>query len=144
MKKVILSIILIASVAIFANTAVAQYAIPSFNVPVIADPTTFEEVTSASPSTNPELTKTLQSNPFSQKPSASDGERDLYIKVKDRDIATTASAIVEIYSLCGSITYGPYTVTEGNTLIKTLSTNYQWGVSTLSSTEGCEMDVWFE
>ncbi len=140
MKQLLLSLFVISLVTILSSKAVAQYSIPSYNVLVVADPTTFEETPSSSSSY---ILPGNTFNPFSQKP-LTRGEKEVYIKSNDRDFATTAIVTISIYSLDGSYTYGPYTVTEGTTFVKTLDDSYEWGIRTLSCTEGCELDVWFE
>jgi len=139
MKKLILSLLVIASVTVLTNKAYAQYAIPSFDVPVIADPTTFEEVTSSSYNATTNFTK---SNTFKEKPTGRE-RRKLNVTTIDNDIQTTAWASIEIYSLDGNITYGPYTVYEGAPFEKSLSEAYEWGVRVLSASESCEMSVWY-
>jgi len=140
MKKLILSLLVIASVTVLTNKAYAQYAIPSFDVPVIADPTTFVEVTSSSYNATTNFTK---SNPLLQKPTSRE-ERKLNVTIRDNDVQTTAWVGIEIYSLDESITYGPYTVYEGALFEKLLSNEYEWGVRVLTASEDCEMSVWFD
>ena len=140
MKKIILSLFVIAAVTVLTNKATAQYAIPSYDVPVVADPTTFEETSRSSSYSISPFTKI---NVLSIQP-VGKGERKLIVTVKDSNINTTAWVIINIYSLDGSITYGPYTVTEGIDFEKYLSTDYEWGVSTIDASVGSEMDVFFE
>ncbi|MFK5854496.1 MAG: hypothetical protein QM503_00095 [Bacteroidota bacterium] len=137
MKKLILSLFVLVALTVLTNNAMAQYGIPSYDVPVIADPTTFEETTSYN------FTKTLSKpNPFIQKPT-SRGEKMLTIIVRNQDVQTTAWVSIEIYTINESITYGPYTVYEGTPLEQSLSTEYEWGVRVLTASTGCEMSVWF-
>ena len=140
MKKLLLSLFVVSLVTVLSSKVVAQYAIPSYDVLIVADPTTFEE-TSRSSSSHPILVKVT--NPFIQKPT-SRGEKKIYINTKDLDSGTSASASVVIYSLDGTYMYGPYTVIEGTTYSMVLDDNYRWGVQTISCTEDCEMDVWFD
>ncbi len=140
MKKVIMTLLVVVAATTLTTKLSAQYSIPSFNVPVIADPTTFEEAQSSNTSYNINL---LLFNPFSQKP-VNREERDIIIKVKDNDSGTTAYATVEIYSLDYTYLYGPYTVYEGTNFEMPLSSEYQWGLRTIAASTGCEMDVWFE
>ncbi len=140
MKKLILSLIVIAAVTVLTNKAYAQYAIPSYDVPVVADPTTFEETSKSSSYSISPFTKL---SPFSIQP-VNRGKRKLNVTTKDNDIGTTAWATIEIYSLDGNITYGPYTVYEGTPFSILLSEDYEWGVRTLDSSTDCEMSVWFD
>jgi len=140
MKKLILSLLVIASISVLTNKVYAQYAIPSYNVPIVADPTTFEEM---SPSSNNFTTPTVKNSSLSKKP-ISRGERMITIKTKGYDDATTACASIEIYSLDVSTTYGPYAVYEGTPFQKLLNDDYEWGVRILFATSGCEMSVWFD
>jgi hypothetical protein len=140
MKKLILSLLVIASISVLTNKVYAQYAIPSFDVPVVADPTTFEEM---SRSSNNFTTPTAKNNSLSKKP-ISRGERKLNVELKSNDDKTMSSASIEIYSLDVSTTYGPYSVYEGTPFQKFLNEEYEWGVRILFATSGCEMSVWFD
>ena len=135
MKKLILALFIIAAITALNNKTFAQYAIPSYDVPVIADPTTFEETATQSTTSGFNL---ISANP------ASRGERKVNVRVIDNDMQTTASSTIEIYSLDESITYGPYTVYEETTFELLLTEEYEWGVRVLAASEGCEMSVWFD
>ncbi len=65
MKNLILSFLVITSISVLTNKVYTQYAIPSFAVAVIADPTTFEEVTRTTCNL---ITSTAKINSLSQKP----------------------------------------------------------------------------
>lgn len=140
MKKVLLSLLVIAAVTVFTSSTFAQYAIPSYDVPVIADPTTFEEAVPTTSFYVSPFTKANQTNQVS----VPDGRRKLNVTTIDSNINTTAWATIEIYSLDGNITYGPYTVYEGLPFSQFLSDEYEWGVNTIDASEGCEMSVWFD
>ena len=140
MKKLILSFLVIASISVLTNKVYAQYAIPSYDVLVVADPTTFEEM---SRSSNNFTASTVKNNSLSKKPISRE-EVKLNVIIKSKDDKTIASASIEIYSLDESITYGPYAVYESIPFQKFLNDNYEWGVRILFATSGCEMSVWFD
>ena len=135
-------IILLTVVAATALTSklTAQYSIPSFDVPVIADPTTFEEspISNAIGFGNITMGFVPVKNPVNRE------ERIIVVKAIDKDVATNAWADIIIYSLDYSISYGPYTVNEGNLFEMGLSEEYEWGVEVVDASQGCEMSVWYE
>lgn len=140
MKKLVLALFVIAAVTVLTNKLVAQNPIPSFNVPVIVNPTTFEEISNSS--SNLATPFSIGETLFSQ--TAGKGEVKLNIEATDKNNETTASAIVEIYSLDTELVYGPYTVVEGTIFTMFLSDKYEWGVRTLFATSGCELSTWFD
>ena len=142
MKKLSMAIIALITLTVISNKALAQYPIPSFNVPIVADPTTFTEVTSSSAYSQSPIN--ISRSLFVSK-SLTRGEKKVNITARDGDIQTTASATVNIYANENrSITYGPYTVIEGSPFSKTLSDQYTWSVQVVGCSEGCELDVWYD
>jgi len=139
MNKLTLYTAILFIITLASKSAFSQNPIPSFNVPVVADPTSFEETP---PPLRTFITKALVTNPFSQKPINRD-EKTIKIKTKDHLENNAAWSEFIIYSLDSSIEYGPYTNMEGTIFEKTLSTQYEWGVRVQDASIECEMDVWF-
>lgn len=117
----------------------AQYSIPSFDAPIIADPTTFEEVTMQ----NSTSYSFVKENPFVTKPNGRD-EKNIFVSSKDNNQNTNAFFTFEIYSLDHTINYGPFTTYEGNIFTMSLNANIQWGIRSVACSEGCIVDIWFE
>lgn len=137
MKKLFISSLIIFVAVFIANKLSAQNPIPSFNVPIIVDPTIFEEVVPSSSFNFNSLNLSLP-QPGSRE------ERKLNVYVSDKNTLTTSWAIIEIYSLDESVFYAPFTVYEGAAFNITLSDTLLWGVRVLNASEGSKMDVWFE
>ncbi len=134
MKKTIMTLLVVIAAITLTNNLSAQYSIPSYNVPVVADPTTFEEI---------QRTTVSYNNPVSQQ-LGNRGRRKLIIKVKDNNSSSTATETINIYSLDGSFLFGPYTVSEGSNFEIDLDDDLDWGLCVLQATPDSEMDVWFE
>jgi len=115
----------------------SQNPIPSFNVPIIIDPTVFEEV----PQSFNTLYNLLSPFPLSTKNS---GEKKLVLIVTDRDLSVSSWVEIEVYSLDGAVVYGPFTVNEGVLFEMILSTSLTWGVRIIDASEGSMVDVWFD
>lgn len=137
MKKLIISSLFILVAVFIANKLSAQNPIPSFNVPIIADPTIFEEVVPSSSFNFNNLNLSL-AQPGSRE------ERKLNVDVSDLNLLTTSWAVIEVFSLDEGVSYGPFTVYEGTTFNITLSDTFLWGVRVLDASDGSKMDVWFE
>jgi hypothetical protein len=140
MKQTLQFLFLLIFIIIFTNEIHAQYPIPSYNVPIVADPTLFEE----------EIAQPLNINsnhwillPIICGP-VGIGEKAVVVKIRDDITTSTAQADINIYSLDGSIIYGPFTVIEGTNLVVPLDAGYLWGVRVLTTTPISEMDVWFD
>jgi hypothetical protein len=118
----------------------AQNPIPSFNVPVIADPTTFEEV----PVAKLISTTTLKHNKELGKTPKNAERRNIVIQTIDENAATTSWVIVQIYSLDGTFLYGPFYISEGDTFEHEIDDELMWGVNVLDASFGARMDVWIE
>ncbi len=118
----------------------AQNPIPSFNVPVITEPTTFEESTGDNPMS---YNYFVRSNPFSSKP-MSRGERLIFVDIIDADENNTATSTFTIYSLNDYYDYGPYNVSEGTPFSMPLTDAVDWGVRVSQASQSSEMSVWFE
>ncbi|OFY48974.1 MAG: hypothetical protein A2W85_15020 [Bacteroidetes bacterium GWF2_41_31] len=137
MKKLLLNVLLVVAGTIFSHNLFAQYPIPSFNVPVIIDPTIFEEI-------NPSSGTTFNNLGFSFGQPGSREEKKLKIEIKDQSILTSAWASIEVYSLSGNLIYGPFSIYEGVPFELAVSTAELWGIRVLNASEECQMDVWFE
>ena len=132
-------LVVIAAITLTSKLS-AQYSIPSFNVPVIADPTTFEEVPETSGSYG--STYLLYFNPFSHKPINRE-EKKLKVTTLDPNTNTTSCIMFEVYSLDGTDIYGPFTVYEGE-VFEICIDEREWGIKVLEASEGSEMSVWIE
>jgi hypothetical protein len=104
--------------------AQAQYAIPSIEIELEQENTTFEEPQG--------LIRLLSAE-----------ERQMVVKVEDNDPAVATWAVVVIYSLDGEDELGPYTVTEGTILKETID-DHDWGVKVNSFRPGCVISAWIE
>ncbi len=140
MKKPAFYLGILFAVILLSKSAFSQNPIPSYDVPVVADPTSFEE---APPPNRTPILKAMGTNPFSQKP-INRTEKLLKIKTKDKVTNNTAWSEFIIYSIDSNIEYGPYTNMEGTIFEKTLSSQYEWGVRVNDASSECEMDVWFD
>jgi hypothetical protein len=134
MKKFIIALLTVVVATALTTKLSAQYSIPSFNVPVIADPTTFEET----PASN--MTIGIE---YFKKPNTRE-ERKMTVKITDPGRTAIACASIIVYSLDNTIEYGPYMVYAGNPFEIMLSTDYTWGVRIIEATEDCELSVWYE
>ncbi len=137
MKKLLLSVLLVVAGMIFSHNLFAQYPIPSFNVPVVVDPTIFEE-------SIPLSSRSFNIVSSSLKQPTNIDEKKMIIVVKDDAIATASWVTLEVYSINGDSVFGPFQVNEGNTFMIALSITELWGVRVLNSSEECKMDIWFE
>lgn len=115
----------------------SQNPIPSFNVPIIIDPTLFEEVV---PSFGAKA-NFLHNQWLSPSNRA---EKKLCLNVKDRNTSYTSWVVAEVYSLDGSIIYGLFTVNEGTVFEIFLSASLTWGVRVIDASANAELDVWFD
>jgi len=140
MKKLFLLLLILLAVTSLTNKLAAQNPIPSYDVPVVADPTTFEESTSASSTYNSSRANSdlLIQNKLGR------GEKLLKLKTKDQATNTTAFADFYIYAIDATFQYGPFNCLEGTTFSQTLSADYIWGVRVIDASSNCEIDVWFE
>jgi len=137
MKKTLTILFVLLGAVLFTENLLAQNPIPSYDVPIINDPTVFEEV-------SPELN--ISFNYFGNviySPSTRE-EKKLKLEVSDRDSSTTSWVTIEVYSLDGAVEYGPFTVNEGVTFQLSLSTALTWGVRVIDASVGSEVDVWFD
>ena len=125
MKKPVhtLAIIFICLIVPFSIVR-AQYAIPSFEVELEQENTTFEE---------DEVLLQLESME----------ERQMIVKVEDESPSQSTWAIVKIYSLDGLDELGPYTVNEGTLLYVTIDER-EWGVKVIDFLSGCIISTWIE
>ena len=125
MKKPVhtLAIIFICLIVPFSIVR-AQYAIPSFEVELEQENTTFEE---------DEVLLQLESME----------ERQMIVKVEDESPSQSTWAIVKIYSLDGLDELGPYTVNEG-TLLYVPIDEREWGVRVIDFLPGCIISAWIE
>ncbi len=136
-----ITLLLVVVATTLTSKLAAQYSIPSFDVPVIADPTTFEET----PANNViGFSNVTQGFVRVIQKSRTREIRKMNVEAKDKDVATTAWANIMIYSLDNLINYGPYTVTEGTIFEMDLSAEYEWGVEVVDASQGCELSVWYD
>jgi len=140
MKKSIMTMLVVIVAITLTSKLSAQYSIPSFNVPVIGDPTTFEEVLETSASFG--STNLLYFNPFGQKPINRE-EKKLKATTSDPNTNTTSCIMFEVYSLDGTDIYGPFTVYEGE-IFEICIDEREWGIRVLTASEESEMSVWIE
>lgn len=140
MKNFAIKLTIIFAVILLSKSLFSQNPIPSYDVPVVMDPTSFEEVPLPNRTS---IIKAIRTNPFSQKPIIRT-EKLLKIKTKDNVANNTAWSKFIIYSIDSNIEYGPYTNTEGTIFEKLLSSQYEWGVRVNDASSECEMDVWFD
>jgi len=127
MKKYV-SIIILVSGLLFVSLskAQAQYPIPSYQVELAQENTTFEE------DENVELF-----GPLSME------ESQLIIEVGDLNPSQASWATVIVCSLDGLDVLGPYTVMEGTPLAVNID-NREWGVKVMNYLEGAVLSVWRE
>jgi len=130
MKKLVYFVLVIIASTTLTCKLSAQNPIPSFNVPVIADPTTFEE--------NPVANFLFGANVLSRE------ERQIYIITSNRTPETTAWVVIEIYSLDGTITYSSFYVAEGDLFEQVVDGERNWGIRVLDASSESTMDVWIE
>ncbi len=137
MKKKLTILFVLLGTVLLTENLFAQNPIPSYDVPIINDPTVFEEV---SPDLN---TSSIYFGHMVYYLSTME-EKKLKLEVSDRDSSTTSWLSIEVYSLDGTVEYGPFTVNEGVTFEISLSTALTWGVRVIDASVGSEVDVWFD
>ena len=139
MKKLFVASFILLSTLIFSNRLSAQNPIPSFSVPVIADPTIFEEMGETKYVNMKQfgLSTSIQKQPFNT------GDKKILVKVDRRDLRELQWATVIIYSLDGLTTFGPYTVLEG-TVCETVVDERSWGVRVINASSNAFLSVWIE
>jgi len=139
MKKLFAASCILLCTLMFASRLLAQNPIPSFGVPVIADPTIFEEMDDA---------KTLNGNlssfltPTLHERSAM-GKRKMLVKVERSDSRELEWATITIYSLDGLTTHDPYTVMEG-VIYEASIDERLWGVRVINASSNAKLSVWIE
>ncbi len=140
MKKIIMTLLVVVAVTSLTTRLSAQYTIPSFNVPVVADPTSFEETGATNFSYG--ANSLVKFNHLKQKPSNRE-ERKMKVQFERPPSKTTICATVLIYSVDGQTTLGPYPVVEGVVLEVTIDER-DWGVKVVNAINDCELSVWIE
>lgn len=140
MKTSIISSIIISLVILLSSELKAQNPIPSFNVPVVIDPTIFEELTVV----NSSIYQFAMKSKIAMHNKSVRGEKVMKIRTKDNASNNNAFTDFYIYAVDTTLQYGPYNCTEGSVFSKTLSSNYMWGVRVINASNDCYMDVWFE
>ena len=138
MKELATILLLITASLCITSNASAQNPIPSYNVPILVEPTTFEEGAS---STNFVVQSNHRTNIIIT--NCSEEERKMVVKVIKPSQAEGASAVVYIYSLDEQDILGPFTVTHEAQLEQAIDER-EWGVEVVSATEGCEISTWIE
>lgn len=108
------------------SNAQEQYPIPSFNVELTGDNTTFEETEGL-----------VLISPMTI------AEKNIRIKVDDNNPQQTSWVTVIIYSLDGQDELGPYTVVEGTPLEVPVDER-EWGVMVVNYLDGAILSVWKE
>ncbi len=141
MKKFILVLLTVVVATALTTKLSAQYSIPSYDVPVIADPTTFEETPVSNAIGFGNVVRGVEEE---IQDLGSRDERIILTKTIDDYESTTAWAVIIIYSLDNTINYGPYTVYEDIAFNMNLSTDYEWGVKVVDASQGCQLSVWYE
>lgn len=140
MKRIIYYTAFITTLILISVNVVAQNPIPSYDVPVIVDPTTFEEQTNSNSATYSHITFLIASNPDK----GARSEKELCIRIKDENNSTTAFSEFYIIAIDTTITYGPYYCYEGTVFTKLVSSDYLWRVMVADATSESFMDVWFD
>jgi len=139
MKKIIITSIILFAAVIFFNKLSAQNPIPAFNVPVIADPTVFEETSGTSSacfSLSDGLPQVLKS-PFNA------DERTLCVELERKLNKDYIWSTFMVYSLDGLTTYGPFTIFEGEVHRTTVDLRL-WGVRVVNASSDAKLSVWFD
>jgi hypothetical protein len=137
MKKILTILFVLLGTVLFTENLLAQNPIPSYDVPIINDPTVFEEVVLP-------LCTSFNCTNLSLLAPNNREEKKLGLMVTDRDNSINSWVVIEVYSLDGGVAYGPFTVIEGVLFEMALSTSLTWGVRVTDSSEGSIVDVWFD
>ncbi len=140
MKKIIMTLLVVVAVTSLTTRLSAQYTIPSFNVPVVADPTSFEETGATNFSYG--ANSIVRFNHLKQKPSNRE-RRKMKVAVSKTLSKTQVLATVMVYSLDEQTTLGPYPVVEG-IVLEVVIDERDWGVKVVSAIDDCELSVWIE
>ena len=140
MRKKIMTLIIMIAATSFTTRLSAQYAIPSFNAPVVADPTSFEETTATSISFH---ANTLTLFNYLNHKSKNREERKMKIAANRPNSKAQLLASVIVYSLDEQTTLGPYNVEEG-VILEVEIDERDWGVKVVSAINNCELSVWIE
>ncbi len=139
MKKLFVASFILLSTLIFSNRLLAQNPIPSFSVPVIADPTIFEEMDDVK-TLNEDLSGFL--TPTLHERSAM-GKRKMLVKVERSESRESEWATITIYSLDGLTTLESYTVMEG-VIYEASIDERLWGVKVINASSNAILSVWIE
>ncbi len=124
---------------VISNETIAQFTIPSYNVEIVAEPTTFEE----SGNQVSVFSQINHRKPLLIQTQNSDEERKIHVKVSSSDPEQSAYATVLIYSLDEEYVLGPFYVTDESILEQSID-NRDWGVEVVSASENCKISTWIE
>lgn len=137
MKNPLIILLAITAFITCSTEAIAQYAIPSYNVSIVVEPTTFKEgeIAVTNSSSKPSIFSLAQQN--------NKARRDMYVQASSSTPGEGASAVVVIYSLDGEDELGPFTVTDQQILVQEIDER-EWGVRVQNASENCEISTWIQ
>ena len=138
MKKVTIYLTAVIALVCLTTKLSAQYSIPSYNVTIVSNPTTFVEISQINDNNNSNISESVLYF-------ADNIEKTtLIVKVKESNSSTHEWTIFEIYTLNTLTFFGTYSVCEGDIFSIELDASYDWGIRTISSSSDCIIDVYFE
>ena len=124
MKNLVVTLIIAFAVMASYSQATAQYAIPSFDVPVYVN-TTFEGDDWVSNNDN------------------SREERKLKVRVDNSSRNAEAWVLISVYKVGSPFAMGPFKVKENQIFTKKIDDG-NWGVKVLGTSGSCLLSVWDE
>ena len=139
MKNLLIILISITALFLSNNESLAQYAIPSYNVKIVTEPTTFEESVNSLSIIIPNTHR----KPVFVQMQNSDEERKINVQVSSSTPGQSANATVQIYSLDEQDILGPFYVTDESILEQPID-NREWGIVIINSSENCKLSTWID
>lgn len=126
MKNLVVTVIIAVAVMTSFSKAKAQYAIPSFDVPVYVN-TTFHD----------------GSGIVADNQNGTREERKLRVRVNTSKSPESTWVYISVYKIGSGLAMGPFLVEDGQEFSMNIDDD-QWGISVLSVSDNCYLSVWKE
>lgn len=126
MKNLLVTVIIAVAVMASFSKAKAQYAIPSFDVPVFVN-TTFQD----------------DAGVINNDGNSSREERKLRVRVNTSKSSDGSWVYISVYKLGSGLQMGPFKVEDDEEFSMNIDEG-NWGISVLSVSDNCYLSVWDE
>jgi hypothetical protein len=126
MKNLVVTVIIAVAVMASFSKAKAQYAIPSFDVPVYVN-TTFHD----------------GSGIVAKDQNGTREERKLRVRVNTSKSPESTWVYISVYKIGSGLSMGPFLVEDGQEFSMDVDEDL-WGISVLSVSNNCYLSVWKE